>query len=85
MPMGFRPQKEGKFPNQQEDSAAAWQADGADELKDPHFWSAILPETVALNALLSVPLWSRLFKLAFKAHQSYLFPQTLALGTVREM
>lgn len=76
MPMGSRPLKE-DFPNQHKDSAAAQQVAGVDELKDPHmagFWSAILPGTVALNAHLFVPLWSQLFKLAFKAHQSSFIP-----------
>lgn len=60
---------EGRLPKLQEDSEAAQQVAGADELKDSHmasFRSAFLPGTVALNAHLFVPLGSQLFKLAFK-------------------
>lgn len=84
--MGSRLQKAG-FPNWQEDSAV-WQVAGADELKDAHmagFWSAVPPGTVALNALLPMPLRSKLFQIRqpLRHIRVHLFPQALVFRTVR--
>lgn len=67
-----------------------WQVAGADELKDPHmagFWSAIPPGMVALNALLPVLLWSKLFQIRqpLRHITLHLFPQALVFRTVREI
>lgn len=67
-----------------------WQVAGADELKDPHiagFWSAILPGTTALNALLPMTLWSKLFQIRqpLRYIKIHLFPQALVFKTVKEM
>lgn len=51
------------------------------------FWSAIPPGTVALNVLLSVPLWSKLFQIPqpLRHIRVHLFPQALVFRALRNI